>query len=235
MASSQSNDAYHGRSTSMRSRPPAHSPARVSRWLSSALVRADLPTTMLKPPRLLAEAERQAALDRYAVLDSLPEAEFDDVTAVAASICSTPIALVSLIDDDRQWFKSKVGISATETPRDISFCGHAIGAAGTLFVVPDTHEDERFHDNPLVTGEPYLRFYAGVQLRTPDGFCLGTLCIADRKPRQLTPEQEHSLRALARIVMRSLGTRRTLLSLRGMYDEACAVWETEDLNKRSRR
>ncbi len=169
--------------------------------------------TMIAPPTPLAEAQRLASLARYGVMDTLPEAEYDDITRLAASICAAPIALVSLVEADRQWFKSSCGLSASETPRNISFCGHAVAQEAPLFVIDDAREDERFFDNPLVTGEPYIRFYAGAQLRTPEGHCIGTLCIADREPRSLTAAQEEALLALARSVMRGLESRLTVAEL----------------------
>jgi PAS domain S-box-containing protein len=140
------------------------------------------------------------------LLDTLPEQALDDLTALAAHICETPIALISLVDEHRQWFKSKVGFSVGETLREISFCGHAI--LGTeLFIVPDTASDERFADNPLVTGDPGIRFYAGAPLITPEGEALGALCIIDRVPRQLKPAQLEALRVLGRQVMNQLDLR----------------------------
>ncbi len=153
------------------------------------------------------EAERLTALHGYAVLDTPDEAEFDDFTQLASQICGTPIALISLVDAHRQWFKSKVGLAAAETPRDISFCGHAIQEAG-LFEVPNALEDTRFHDNPLVTSDPNIRFYAGMPLTTPAGLAVGTLCVIDRVPRQLNAEQRDALARLGRQVVRQLELRR---------------------------
>ena len=154
------------------------------------------------------EAERLSALQRYKVLDTLPEQEFDDLTKLAAAICKTPIALISLVDENRQWFKSRVGLSATETPRDISFCGHVV-AEVSLLEVPDATKDNRFADNPLVLDDPSIRFYAGAPLMTPDQYALGTLCVIDREPKKLTAQQIQQLEALSRIVVSQLELRRT--------------------------
>ena len=156
------------------------------------------------PPR---ETERLDALRRLKVLDTPAEKSFDDIARLAASICEVPIALVSLIDRDRQWFKSRFGIGATETHRDLAFCAHAI-LGGDLFVVPDTSNDDRFRENALVTGEPKIRFYAGHPLTTPEGFNLGTLCAIDRVPRELTSMQLDALAVLAQQVVAQLMLRR---------------------------
>ena len=153
------------------------------------------------------EAKRLKVLWQYDVLDTVPEEVFDDLTELAAYICEAPIAMISLIDEDRQWFKAKVGVSVNETCRDISFCAHAIVNEG-LFVVPDASRDERFKHNPLVTADPRIRFYAGAPLITPDGHAMGTLCVLDKVPRALRPEQEKALRVLAHHVMTQLELRR---------------------------
>lgn len=154
------------------------------------------------------EPARLAALQRCAVLDTPPDALFDDLTEIASRLCETPIALVSLIDADRQWFKSRVGLEATETPRCVAFCSHAILEPDQVFVVPDARLDERFADNPLVENAPNVTFYAGVPLVESDGHALGTLCVIDHEARTLTEQQIDSLRALGRQVVMLLEARR---------------------------
>lgn len=158
------------------------------------------------------EAQRLKVLWQYDVLDTVPEEVFDDLTDLAALICEAPIALISLVDENRQWFKSRVGLSVKETNRDVSFCAHAILQNG-LFVIADATKDPRFRDNPSVTGPPKIRFYAGVPLKSADGFALGTLCVVDKKPRQLRAEQKRALVVLARHVETQLELRRHAIEL----------------------
>jgi GAF domain-containing protein len=159
------------------------------------------------------DATRVSALQKYAILDSEPEQAFDDLTLLASYVCKTPIALISLIDENRQWFKAKVGISATETSRHIAFCSTAIQQAD-VFVVPDALQDERFRTNPLVVSEPHIRFYAGAPLINEDGYALGTLCVLDQTPRELAAEQRAALKALSRLVLMQMEFRRNLILLK---------------------
>jgi len=150
------------------------------------------------------EAARLKALHALGILDTLPQPMFDEVTRLAANICNTPIALISLIDHDRQWFKSRVGLSATQTSREIAFCSHAILQPADVLVVEDASKDDRFVDNPLVTGDPAIRFYAGAPILTPEGLPLGTVCVLDQVPRVLSGAQQESLQSLSRLVMHLL-------------------------------
>ena len=165
------------------------------------------------------EVQRLKVLWQYDVLDTVPEAVFDELASLAALICDAPIALISLIDEDRQWFKAKVGVTLNETSRDISFCSHAILQAD-LMVVPDATKDARFKSNPLVTAKPKIRFYAGAPLLTPDGHALGTLCVIDVKPRSLTGSQKKALTLLARHVMTQLELRRHASELAKQRDKS---------------
>ncbi len=153
------------------------------------------------------EARRLGALADYAILDTGPEACYDDIALIASQICGTPIALISLVDANRQWFKARQGMERTETPRDDAFCAHTILSPET-FIVPDAQADPRFVNNPLVTGAPFIRFYAGAPLITPSGHEVGALCVIDRAPRQLSAEQIAALEALSRQVVALLELRR---------------------------
>ena len=153
------------------------------------------------------EAERLAALREYHILDTAAEQAYDDITALAAYLCNVPIAMISLVDESRQWFKSKLGLNQQETPRDVAFCAHAILQTEPL-VVQDALMDARFADSDLVTREPHIRFYAGFPLASPEGFALGTLCAIDRRPRQLSARKKKAMHALARQVMALMELRR---------------------------
>jgi two-component system, NtrC family, sensor kinase len=160
------------------------------------------------------ETARLEALHRYAILDTSPEQIYDDVTALASLICGTPMSLVSLVDAERQWFKSSVGVGFRETPRSVSFCAHTLGTGRTL-VVGDTQADPRFKDNPAVVNEPRVRFYAGAPIVAPGGHVLGTVCVIDTTPRTVSPIQVAALEALARHTMALMEMRRTIEELRG--------------------
>jgi predicted Ser/Thr protein kinase len=163
------------------------------------------------PPVPVNEPQRLAALLSCHILDTEPEPAFDGVALLASQLCGAPTALVSLVDESRQWFKARVGLQVSETPRSISFCAHAI-LGHAPFVIEDAREDPRFADNPLVTGEPYVRFYAGVPLVLDDGSAIGSLCVLDKEPRHLSEAQLASLKVLARQVSTEIGLRRKLAS-----------------------
>lgn len=152
---------------------------------------------------MFAETQRISALKSCALLDTAPHPAFDCLTRAAALAFEVPFALISLVDTDRQWFKSALGVSLRETSRAISFCSHAIQGFEPM-VVPDTQRDTRFVNNPLVTGEPHVRFYAGAPLINPDGYALGTLCVLDRRPRTLSEQQVRLLGHLADAVMHAI-------------------------------
>jgi GAF domain-containing protein len=163
------------------------------------------------------ETKRLKVLWQYDVLDTVPEEVFDDLTELAARICEAPVALISLVDEDRQWFKAKIGLTVNETSRDVSFCAHAIKQED-LFIIPDATKDARFAKNPLVISDPKIRFYAGAPLITPDGYALGSLCVIDKVPRELRPEQKQALRVLSRHVMTQLELRRHASELAKVND-----------------
>lgn len=165
---------------------------------------------MVAPPIPHDETERLAELLRYAVLDTETEVAFDRIARVAQTVFGTPIALVSLVDQNRQWFKAEIGLGVSETPRSVSFCAHALTEPGPgPMVIEDAADDLRFSDNPLVTGDPRIRFYAGAPITTPRGFNLGTLCVIDRKPRSLSAEQRQLLSDLAAMVVNELELRQS--------------------------
>ncbi len=159
------------------------------------------------------EQSRLKALESYDILDSLSESEYDDIVAVAHEICQTKIAVISFVDEKRQWFKSTIGLNIKETSRDISFCGHTINQPNDIFVVADARLDERFSDNPLVTGDPNIVFYAGVPLIDENSFALGTLCVIDSSPKTLTENQKKALQLLARNVVSLLRSKKKSLEL----------------------
>ena len=167
---------------------------------------------MISAPPTEDEDARLKALKRLDILDTLEEQAYDDLTLLAAQICGTPIALVSLIDQDRQWFKSHHGLDARETPRNVAFCAHAIHG-NKLFLVEDSEKDQRFHDNPLVTGAPNVKFYAGVPLYVEGKYPVGTLCVIDDHARKLSNEQQQALEALSRQVVTQLELRLKIQKL----------------------
>ncbi|WP_116772537.1 GAF domain-containing sensor histidine kinase [Maribacter litoralis] len=159
------------------------------------------------------EKERLALLDSYSILDTLPEKDYDNLTQLAAEICQTPISLITLLDDKRQWFKSHYGLETSETPIEDAFCAHAITADEPIFTVENAKEDIRFKNNPLVTGDPNIAFYAGIPLKNTNGLPLGTLCVIDNKPRVLTQSQKESLNILSEQVINLLELRKNKLEL----------------------
>lgn len=165
------------------------------------------------------EAKRLEALRRYQILDTHAEQAFDDFTLLASTICQTPIALMTLVDTDRQWFKARVGLDATETSREQAFCAHTI-LDEDVMIVEDATADERLAHNPLVTADPHIRFYAGAPLIDRDGLALGSLCVIDRKPRPLAAHQNNALQALARQIVSQLELRRVSADLAVALNES---------------
>jgi GAF domain-containing protein len=171
----------------------------------------------MKVPEPSNETERLSALKEYRILDTGTEQSYDDITTLAAHICKVPIVMISLVDEFRQWFKSRLGVEQQQTPREVAFCAHAILQNGP-FTVSDAARDRRFADNALVTGEPHIRFYAGIPLINPEGLALGTLCVVDRQPRRLSAAQLKALQALSRQVMALLELRRVSTHLADALD-----------------
>ena len=177
---------------------------------------------MLVAPLPHNEIERIDSLKSYDILDSLPEKDYDDITKLASEICGTPVSLISLIDDQRQWFKSAYGVDVRETPRDFAFCSHGILNPNEIFIVPDLREDIRFASNPLVAGEPHVVFYAGVPLVNKDGFPLGSLCVIDSAVNELNENQLKALKSLAKHVVNLLELRKAnkrLNTLKSLIEE----------------
>jgi signal transduction histidine kinase len=177
------------------------------------------------PEKHQRESERLKLLESYSILDTLPEIDFDNITAIASEICNTPISLVTLIDSKRQWFKSHHGLIVSETPREFAFCAHAINDNNDIFIIQDARKDARFNDNPLVTGDPHVIFYAGVPLVNDDNLPLGTLCVIDNKPKLLSQTQVQALKALANQVMNLLELRKTKTQLEN------ALKDIEQINR----
>ena len=179
---------------------------------------------MIEPPRPVDEIARLSSLHALGILDTRAEERFDRITRMTQRLFDVEISLISLVDADRQWFKSKQGIAACETSRDISFCGHAI-LGDEILIVEDARADARFADNPLVTSEPHIRFYAGCPIHSPDGYLIGTLCLIDRKPRCLSDEDQHTLVDCAKLVENEI-----LLSTQATVDELTQVANRRGFN-----
>ncbi len=183
---------------------------------------------MIKPSIPVNETERISSLNGYAIMDTLPEEDFDRIASLAAQILSTPVSCVSLVGNERQWFKSHIGTSITEAPRSLSFCAHAILNPNEVCVVPDSRQDKRFIGNPIVEGEPRIIFYAGAPLVNPDGHALGTLCVIDHKPHHPTKRQIEALRALSNQTVTLIELRKSLIELKGVNAELA-----KDLKRKS--
>lgn len=174
---------------------------------------------MILPEKPYNEADRLKALKSYGILDTLSESEYDQLTIIASQICGCKMSLISLLDENRQWFKSRVGLDVAETERRLAFCAHAIMDPSHTLVVPDARLDARFHDNPLVTGDPHLAFYAGVPLVNDEGMALGTLCVLDDEPKKLSDAQLNALSALGNQVMALLELRKSKFEMEGMLKQ----------------
>jgi GAF domain-containing protein len=178
----------------------------------------------MKAPLPANEAERLAALKEYHILDTGTEQSYDDITTLAAQICEVPTAMISLVNEDRQWFKSSLGVEQRQTPREVAFCAHAI-LQDKPFIVRDARKDRRFAGSALVTGEPHIRFYAGIPLVNPEGLALGTLCVIDHQPRRLSVAQQKALQALSRQVMALLESRRVSARLANALEQVKTLQE----------
>jgi GAF domain-containing protein len=165
------------------------------------------------------EQKRLEALKEYEIMDSLPEEEYDNITSLASRVCGTPISLITLLDDQRQWFKSATGLDIKETPIEYAFCSHAIQNPSEVLVVPDSRKDERFANNPFVTGEPHIVFYAGMPLVDEAGNALGSLCVLDVQEHTLTPFQLTALRQLARQVVSLMALRKHNIVLKNKVND----------------
>ena len=174
---------------------------------------------MLAPQPYLSEDERLKELESFSILRTIPESDYNDLASLAAQICNTPVSMVSLLEDNCQWFKATHGTDLKETPRSISFCGHAINDSSDVFIVEDATKDERFYDNPLVTGPPFIKFYAGVKLVSDNGYPLGTLCVNDTKPSKLNADQIKGLKALSKQTMNILNLRKSKIDLEKALSE----------------
>ena len=187
----------------------------------------------MKAPLPKNEVKRIKVLWQYDVLDTVPEEEFDELADLARLICGAPVALISLVDEDRQWFKSKLGVNLQETSRDVSLCAHAI-LQKDVMIVPDATKDKRFKNNPLVTTGPKIRFYAGAPLITPSGHALGTLCVIDKVARKLTTDQKRALKILARHVMSQLELRHRTHELAAAKAEIIRISQPAKSTKKGR-